>query len=253
MSIYNFIETKIVGIIDFYDSIIKSKKIRLTLWLVFSALSVISIFFLAFTPFYWIPVITLTICLFALIITAFLTSKFYSWPFLSFFLVFIGIIFKRNHFANAAILMTLGTVFLGILSLYNAGKISINFRNNTFLKWFGYLTGIIVTLFMFGILNMNLYWNGNIRAILIYSGCFLFLITVLAMVFTLPFSNYVAWMDLERKVFFRTIIIPMLFIFVFFALVFIFPDAYNYLLGRRATPSAPWINFVPFYLNAEGI
>jgi hypothetical protein len=85
---------------------------------------------------------------------------------------------------------------------------------------------------MMGFLFMNLHWSGHIRVILIESGCFLFVFSVLGLVFTLPSSNYVAWSDIERKVFFRTVLTPLVFIFALFTLVIVFNDVYNSLAGR---------------------
>jgi hypothetical protein len=253
MGSYDITYQNIINFFRFQESIMKNRKLKRMLLLTFSIMVTGSFLFLAFKGYTFILASILTISFFTLLTTGFLTSKFYTWPFLSFIIVILGIIFKRYHWPYSSILMTLGTVFLGLLSIYNSFKISNNFRENTFLKWFGDLTGLIVILFMSGLLFMNLRWNGTIREMLLLSGCFLFFFTVLAMVFTLPFSNYVAWTEIERKVFFRTILIPMTFIFVFFTLVFILPDLYASLTGRGLT-HPPWPLYLSFeYFNLEGI
>lgn len=225
---------------EYADAIIKKVKHKFLLLLIFSLLIIGSFIILTTTGYSFVLVTVFTIGLFGLIISLFLTMRFYTWPLIAFMVVILGILFKRQHWPFSSFLMALGTAFLAFVCLLNAWKINSGFRDKTFLKWFGSLTGIIVSLFMTGLLFMNQHWSGVARAILIYSGCFLFILTVFAMVFTLPFSNYVTWTEIERKIFYRTILIPMVCIFGFFILVFIFPEYYNSLLGRYVN-IAPWI------------
>jgi hypothetical protein len=225
---------------EFANTVIKNKKHKFLLLLFFSLLIIGSFIILNVSGYSIFLVTIFTLGLFGLIISLFLAVRFYTWPIFAFMVVILGIFFRRQHWPFASILMAIGTAFLAFICLYNALKINSVFRDRTFLKWFGGLTGIIVSLFMTGLLFMNQHWSGVARAILIYSGCFLFILTVLAMVFTLPFSNYVTWTEIERRVFYRTILIPMVCIFGFFILVFIFPDYYNSLMGRYVN-TAPWI------------
>jgi len=245
-------ETRLNGLFDFSDSIIINRKLKVILQLVFLFMFIVPCFVQSFTGFSVIMVTILTIGLFGFITCMLLSAKFYKWPLILFLVVVLGIYFKRNHWPYAALLMTLGTVFLGLVCMVNSRKYFSSFPGNTFLKWFGLLTGIIVVLLMTGLLFMNLRLSATIRMILIYSGCFLFILSVLAIVFTLPFSNYVAWSELERKVFFRTVITPMIFILVLFTLVFVFPDTYNSLMGRGVF-YPPWNQVGIELFNLEGI
>jgi hypothetical protein len=86
---------------------------------------------------------------------------------------------------------------------------------------------------------MNQHWPGIPRVIFTYSGSFLFILFTLGFIFTLPNSNYIAWSESDRKVFFRTILIPMVFVFALITLIFVFPDTYNSILGRGVFGS-PW-------------
>lgn len=253
MAPYKSYDSKVLSLIEFDESIIQRRKLRILLPAGFLLLFILFFITLVFTPgFSIVLALILVFWLLSFCVSGFLASKFFNWPLLSFFVVILGIFFKRQHWPMASLMMAVGTLFLGAISIFNSLKIPYEFRNNTFLKWFGSLTGIIVALFMTGLLYMNLHWSGVVRMILIYLGLFLFFLTVLSMVFTLPFSNYVAWPDLQRKVFFRAVLIPMAFIFVFFVLVFVFPDTYNSLLGRSIiTP--PWYFFDVELFNLEGI
>lgn len=226
---------------NYTSSIIKNKALRIFLPLFFSFLFIASIIVMIYSDFSDFSDLFVLISLLGLIISIYLVSKTYKWSFISFVIVIIGILFKREHWAWAGFLMTIGTFLLGGVSISFSFKIPHDFRNNAFLKWFGSMTGFIVMLFMTGLLFMNQHWSGLARAILIYSGCFLFFLTVLGMVFTLPFSNYVAWPEIDRNVLLGVVLIPMIFIFGFFILVFVFPDYYNSLMGRYIN-YAPWIN-----------
>jgi len=253
MNYSDSILSRILLKIDFDESVIKRRRLKLLLPLFFLLLVVISFITLSLWPYFSVLIaLILTLFLVSLIISGLLASKFFNWPFISFMVIVLGIFFKRNHWPLAGVLMSIGTMFLAAVSIYNSLKIPFNFRNNTFLKWFGSLTGFIVTLFMLGLLFMNQHWSGVVRVIFIYLGLFLFFLSVLAMVFTLPFSNYVAWSDIERKVFSRVVLISMAFIFVFFILVFVFPDTYNSLLGRNII-IPPWYWFDVELFKLEGI
>lgn len=255
MNFITILLSRFIQFIDFPDSIIKLKKTKLILRSFFALLFICGFLLNYLSPYsmYLLFITVQTIGLLGLLVTAYLTNKFFNWPLISFIFILAGIFYKRGHDTYSSEIMTTGTVFLGILCLFNALKISHNYKVNLFLRWFGFLTGLITFLFMFSLLYMNQHWNGFVRQVLGYSGSFIFLLTVLAMVFTLPFSNYVSWSEVERKVFFKTILIPMIFILGFFTLVFVLPDVYDSLTGRGHF-YAPWVNNAePYYLKPEGI
>jgi hypothetical protein len=187
--------------------------------------------------------------LLGLITTCLLSAKFYSWPVLSFLLVFLGMYFKKQHWPFAGNLMSLGTLLLGILSVWNSVKFMITFRNNKFLKWIGCIAMIIVTVFMLGLLCGYQHWPG--RAIFSYSGCILFILLIMAMVFTLPNSNYTDWTWIERKVFFMSVLIPMIFVFALITLMFVFPDTFNAIIGTK-TVYFPWETYEFELFHPEG-
>jgi hypothetical protein len=181
--------------------------------------------------------------------------KYYDLPLVFFLIVLVGLYVKRLHWVLAAQEMSIGTIFLSIVSLYNSGRFLITFRNNQFLKWFGFVAGIIITLFMTGMLVMNMHWPG--KAFCISSGCLMFIIYVLAIVFTLPNSNFISWTGVERKVFYRAVLIPMVFIFALITLIIVFPDTYDAIMGRmgRTLPggSLPYeVNTIKLF-GLEGI
>lgn len=224
---------------EFTYTAIKSRKIK---WIVYSISLILiigSFLHLIFIGYIEILNYLLFIGLFGLIFITYLSTPFYSWTILSFLMVFMGLYFKSNHWPAAGTLMSLGTLFLGILSIWNSVKFILVFKNNPFLRWVGFASGIIVTVFMTGLLFGNQHWSGLVKVICSYSGCLMFILLVMAIVFTLPNSNYIEWPVLERKVFFRTVLIPMIFVFALITLIFVFSDTYNSIMGR-AKVTLPW-------------
>jgi len=235
---------------DYSYSIIRNRKLKFILISSFLFLLIGTYLYVMFIGDEDLLTILFFIGLSGLIITSFLSAKLYTWPVLSFLLVFLGMYFKKQHWPFAGELMSCGTLLLGILSFWNSVKFMITFRNNTFLKWIGCISGTIVTVFMLGLLSGYMHWPG--RAFFSYSGCIMFILLVLAIVFTLPNSNYVDWSWIERKVFFRTVLMPMIFVFALITLMFVFPDTFNAIIGRK-TISLPWeVNGYELF-NIEGI
>jgi len=208
----------------------KLQKIKLNLWIYLLIIIGLTIPLSEF--FGNIGMILLFVELICMALLSFLVLKYYDLPLVFFLIILFGLYIKRQHWPFAAEDMTVGTCLLSVIALFNSGRFLITFKKNPFLRWFGFFAGIIIALFMTGMLYFNLHWSGNVRMILIFSGCSLFIIYVLALVFTLPNSNYIAWNNIERKVFFRAVLIPMVFIFALITLIVVFSHTYNSIMGR---------------------
>lgn len=235
---------------EYTNSIIRSRKLKLIIPGFFFLLLLGSSLYIIFIGYPDLLDTLLAIGLWGLIIACFLSSKLYSWPVLSFLLVFMGMFFKKQHWQFASVLMTCGTFLLGVLSLWNSVKFMMTFRNNLFLKWIGCISGTIVTVFMIGLLCGYQHWPG--RDFFGDSGGIMFLLLVLAIIFTLPNSNYIEWSLTERKVFFRTVLIPMIFVFALITLIFVFTDTFNSIIGIK-TVYIPWEDYEYKLFNFEGI
>ena len=235
---------------EYANSIIRSRKLKLILPGFFILIILATYLYIQFIGYIDLLDHLLAIGLSGLIITYFLSVKLYSWPVSSFLIVFLGMFFKKEHWPYANYLLTCGTLFLGILSFWNSEKFMVTFRNNAFLKWIGCIAGIIVTVFMIGLLAGYQHLPG--RVWFSYSGCIMFILLVLAIVFTLPNSNYIEWSLIERKVFFRTVLMPMIFVFALITLMFVFTDTFNSIIGRK-TVYAPWETYQYELFNIEGI
>jgi hypothetical protein len=229
--------------------IIKNRKLRFIIPGFFLFVCIFSYLYIMFFGYFEAVTVILGLGLLGFFITFIFSLKFYSWPVLSFLLVFVGMYFKKQHWPFAGNLMSLGTLLLGILSVWNSVKFMISFRNNKFLKWIGCIAMLIVTVFMLGLLCGYQHWPG--RAFFSYSGSVLFILVVMAMVFTLPNSNYIDWTLIERKVFFRTVLLPMIFVFALITVMFVFPDTFNAIIGTK-TVYFPWETYEFELFHPEG-
>lgn len=209
----------------------KTRKLKIILWVFFFPLFFIPIFVGAFTDIFGaISLISLLLGIISLLIIIYLSENYYKWPLVLFIIFYIGLMFKKFHWPFAGIIITTSTLLLSLVSLVTIIKYLFNLRNNQFLKWFGIAAAFITMTIMSGWVIMIQHWSRDLGTLLGYIGSILLIITVLAMVFTLPNSNYIGWTALERKQFFRVVLIPLLLIFFITALNLVFPKAWTALM-----------------------
>ncbi|HUX96468.1 MAG TPA: hypothetical protein VMV47_12120 [Bacteroidales bacterium] len=182
----------------------------------------------------------------------YMARKFYNWPVMLILAFSAGIIFKRYHWPLSGVIITISVVLVAVSSLVNSVRFQFTFRHDSFLRWFGALSCFVAALFLSGFLFRFQHWSDLLGNILGYSGSLLFLISVLAMVFTLPNSNYINWTVLDRKIFYRAIVIPMIFLFVFMTIVYVFDDAFRVIMEADYT-STPWQTGNIDLFDLEGI
>jgi hypothetical protein len=155
---------------------------------------------------------------------------FYNSLIIAVLLGLVGWIFKLQHFPGAGPLIVLGFSGLAFGSIYSSLRILKNVKNSLFLKWYGFAIGFVLFAFSIGLLfkTMNYPYGTSIS----YASIFFFIIAILAMVFTLPSSNYIDWTRIEKRIFYRSIILPMIFLVLISSYIFNFrsmmqDDFYN--------------------------
>jgi hypothetical protein len=199
----------------------------------------------------FIPVILALLMCVDVVILYILAKKYYNWPMGFFVIFFTGLFFRREHWPLAGFMMSISLMFLSITSLINSVRFQFTMSKNPFLRWFGSISCFIIAIYVVGWLFMVQHWPRNIGDIFGYTGIFLYIISVLGMVFTLPGSNYLAWSKIEKKVFFRAVLLPMIIVFAFILIGNVFSSAYFWILGQG---SAPWdISSGIRLLDLEGI
>lgn len=175
--------------------VIKSprEKLRRILWILFPVLIIlyISLKLSSLLPDI-VGNLLLPLTLVDLIILYIIAEKYYNWPIVFFIIFFIGIFFKRQHWPFASDIGYLAVLLISIVSLANSIRFLITRHQNSFLRWFGSISGLIITLNLLGWIFMFLGLSRFIGYMFAYSGAVLFIISILGMVFTLPGSNYIS-------------------------------------------------------------
>jgi len=230
----------------------KRKKLRIILWILFPILFAVSALLLngVIGPAF-LGVGVLILAIIDIVTIFILAEKFYNWPVITVLIFMAGMLFKRNHWPLAGALLTTGISVLCISSLVNAVRFQITLRNNPFLRWFGSISCIIIAVYMAGWLMMIQHWPRDVANILGNTGMVLFIISVLGMVFTLPGSKYLSWSMIEKKIFFRSILIPMGIVFCLILISVVFSDVFFWVVDRSGRPLEPFESIQLFDL--EGI
>lgn len=165
-----------------------------------------------------LTIIALTGYFFIMIFTS--LKHFYNGSLLSIAFGFIGILFKIQHFPGAGVLLVFGLAGLAFGSLYSSFKIKKNVKSSNFLKWFGFAIGFVLFAFSLGVMAKIQHWPYG--GIISYISIFFIVISIMALVFTLPSSNYIDWSKEDKKIFYRSIITPMVFLILLSSYLFIF-------------------------------
>ena len=178
--------------------------------------------------------ILLFILLLDVIVMVWLTKEYYNWTLVFLLLIVIAIIFKGQRWPITGILYTFGFTGLACTSFYSSAVFLKRYNQNTFLKYIGFSSSIILSIVSLGLLWKSMYWPG--ANIILNVGLIVFIPFLFAFIFTLPGSNYINWSKFERIVFFRAIIIPMSFVYILCVLMFVFPDLYRLMTRLPLTP-----------------
>jgi len=185
-----------------------------------------------------IGAILLFLNLLAVIILVWLARKYYNWTFVFLLVVVIAIIFKSQRWPLSGTFYTIGFSGLACSSFFSSVIFLKRYHNNTFLKYIGFSSSIILTVVMLGLLWKTMHWP--LAGIVLNVGIIVFIPFLFAFIFTLPGSNYINWSKSERIVFFRAVIIPMSFVYVMCFLMFVIPDFYRSMTRLPLLPFNMW-------------
>jgi hypothetical protein len=169
-----------------------------------------------------------------LVMIALLTRKYYNWYLFFLLLIVIAIIFRSQRWPLTGVFYGLGFSGLSCLACYSSILFLIKFDHQPFLKYIGFTFSIILTEVAIGLLWKIRHWPG--AGILLTIGLVVFIPFLFAFLFTLPGSNYINFNKSDRTVFFRAIIIPMIFIYTLCVLMFVVPDLWESLTRLPLTP-----------------
>jgi hypothetical protein len=210
---------------------LKNRGLKKALWILFPLLFCISLFFLISEI---VPVIIglifFSLSIMVLSVIYVITERYYNWPVYFIVIFMVGLLYKSQHWPFAGIMLTTGIFFLCFVCLINSVRFQLIFTKNPFLRWFGSISCIIVSFYMLGLLFKIQHWGNFISQIMGYTGVVMFIISILGMVFTLPTSNYISWSAIEKKTFFRAVLVPMCIVFTLIIITLVFGDLFYFIM-----------------------
>jgi hypothetical protein len=163
-----------------------------------------------------------------------LTRKYYNWILVFLLFIIIAIIFRSQRWPLARVFYGVGFTGLSCMAFYSSIMFLVKFEHQKFLKYIGFSFSIILSEVAIGLLWKNMHWPG--AGILLTVGLVTFIPFLFAFLFTLPGSNYINWQKSDRTVFFRAVIIPMIFVYTLSVLMFVIPDLWQSLTRLPLTP-----------------
>ena len=192
-------------------------------WIILPALIAFSYAFRNNNPIMITSLVIIVLYFYYLIFSSF--KNFYNIPIVGIIFAIIGMAFKFQHWPGAGALLLIGLSCLAFGALYSSYNIVRTIKISKFLKWYGLFIGIILCAFSMGLLFTLQHWP--LANIISYISIYFFIVAILAMAFILPSSNYIDWVKKEKKIFYRSVIIPMIFIICLSSLVYFFPNVYS--------------------------
>lgn len=179
------------------------------------------------------------ICVFLLfidigIVVAFLSKKFYNWIIGFLIIVIVAIIFKNQRWPLSSEFFTWGYGGLGTVSLLLSVTFLKRYQHNSFLRYIGFFSSIVLFFTSLGVLWRTNHWP--FTQFMLSFGMILFIPFLFAFVMTLPNANFVNWAKSDRTVFFRAIIVPMIFLYFVALIIIVFPDFWTTLLRSDLQP-----------------
>lgn len=209
------------------DKGLKYRRLRIKL-VIANVILIGLLLFLFYIP-WLIPTFVFLILIFLFVVNILIiiwsTKKYYNWTLTFIGLILFAIFSRRMRWPTAAFSFFAGFTGLEIISFISDYIFLIKYKHNGFLRYIGFASSIVLAMVANGLLFKNLHWaNANVMLNL---GLILFIPFLFAFIFTLPGSNYVSWKKSDRLIFYRSIIIPMSFVFVLCVLMFALPDLWT--------------------------
>jgi len=168
------------------------------------------------------------------IVIGLLTKKYYNWIIAFLVLIVIAVFFKHNRWPFASVFFTFGFGGLGFVSLFSSFTFLKRYRHIPFIRFIGFSSSLVLFVLSMGLLWKNMHWP--LAGTFINVGLITFIPFLFAFVFTIPNANFMNWNKLERIVFFRAIIIPMIFVYGICVMMFVFPEFWTSLLHTALWP-----------------
>jgi len=141
----------------------------------------------------------------------------------------IGFIFKVFRFPGGGILMVLGFGGGAILSTLLIHEKIIEYESHVNRKLNFFKNFVLVTLILCNLATLFRFQHLPGGYIMEITSLMLVIITILCIVFLLPNSNFVEWTKQHKLMFYRSLLIPIIFFASLFSLSYVFPETFLWL------------------------
>lgn len=211
---------------------------RNVLWIASFILLIVSFIFV-FAIKESVGLILLLFLLGILVYLMYTSKKFYNWLMPLFILFFVGIFFKRNHWPGAGIIFVISTTLIATELYLFSIKVFTILKHNSFVKWLGFASSMVLAVTMLTLLFRLMHWPLPIPFSILNHIISLSLITItFILIIKLPGINFSTWLPIDRKVFYRVIIMPLVIVFSLSILSNVYPSTFQKLIFK--TEKNPW-------------
>lgn len=218
-------------IIHYYS--VNKKLIKIVKWTFFVLLLLLS--YAVITNVFGIlyPLPEIFISLFSILIVTTVLFLIESSERIDFFIIIllivsiVGIIFKYLHWPGAGVFFTVGFTLPGILFFFiiHHNINEYDGRTNRFLNFFKNFICITLIISFLGLTFKMMHWPGG--DVLKTISLPLFILSLTSMVFLLPVSNFIEWTRKHKRMFYRALLVPLLYMTIITAMANVFPVTFQ--------------------------
>ena len=243
-------------LIEVYSNIRNIKKLSVIFWIFSTSFGIIEIlsevfFNLSelFQPFSLITVVTGILFIISTLFYIRTYNKIDVFIPIFILLSILAFVLKFMHLPGAGILFVISWVIPSILFLFIFYQRfdSYDSRTNRILGFFNKLISGTLVICFIGATFKIMHWPG--AGLLLIISIPLFIISVLCVIFLLPSSNFIEWTKVHKRLFYRAILLPLLFMGIITSLNAVFPDTFKMVISNQPTLKDNPKNFV--YPNYE--
>lgn len=174
-----------------------------------------------------------------LVYLMFSSKKYYNWLMPLFVLFFVGLLFKRNQWPGAGVIFVISTTLIALELYLFSYKVFSILKHNSFLKWLGFACSIILSITMLTFLFRLMHWPIPIPFSILNHMISISLIAItFVLIIRLPNLNFSSWLSLDRKVFYRMIIMPLIIVFFISILSNVYPQTFKKIFFKET--KNPW-------------
>ncbi len=147
----------------------------------------------------------------------------------------LGLYFKSQHWPGSGPLIVITWAMPGLLFLLLIYRKITEYdnRTNSFMNFFKNFLCITLAICFIGGTFKFMHWPGG--GILNNTALPLSIISIFIVVFLLPSSNFIEWIKEHKRMFYRAILIPLIYVSIYSSLGNIFPEIFQKAFSGRSS------------------